>query len=147
MIQFFDTHKIFRRLKLLIICFCLFSGLHSQTLQNLNNDILYWSENHRLNFDDFEGKPNKEDTSLHEISPKMLTHKLGTIIKSINVHLETEQSKTTFTIYTAMKKSSSWLKDKADSTELNHEQGHFDICEIYALLLRRDIKSAKSLSE
>ena len=30
---------------------------------------------------------------------------------------------------------------------MNHEQGHFDICELYARVLRRDIRKAKSLAE
>lgn len=77
----------------------------------------------------------------------MLTHKLGAIIKSIDVHLMTERCKTTFTIQAGMKQSLSWIKVYCDTIELKHEQGHFDICEIYVRILRRDIKNAKSLSE
>ena len=42
--------------------------------------ILYWSQNHRLTFDDFKEKPSQSDTTLHEAFPKMLTHKLGAIM-------------------------------------------------------------------
>lgn len=111
------------------------------------DDILFWTENHRLTFDDFQGKPEQSDTTLYESSPNMMTHKLGAIIKSIDVHLSTQRGKTVFTIYAGMQKNQSWIKYPGDSITLSHEQGHFDICEIYARILRRDIQRAKSLSE
>ena len=98
-------------------------------------------------FADFQGKPKKEDTTLHNVSPKMLTHKLGSIIISIDVDYVTARGKTVFTIRAGMKKNASWIKDKGDTLSLKHEQGHFDICEIYARILRRDIRNAKSFSE
>ncbi len=127
-----------------LLCFSIICGLNAQPKQDDNN-ILYWTKDHRLTFDDFEGKPNRQDTTLRIHSPTILTHKLGAIIKSINVHLITEGGKTTFIIHAAMKKNLSWIKDKGDTISLSHEQGHFDICEIYARILRRDIKHARSL--
>ena len=138
--------KLLRRLNLIILCLSFFIVLDSQIIQQ-DDDILYWTKNHRLTFADFQGKANKEDTTLHETSAKMLIHKLGSIIKSIDVHLVTERGKTAFTIYAGMKKKSSWIKDYGDTISLKHEQGHFDICEIYVRILRRDIQNAKSLSE
>ncbi len=138
--------KLYRRLQLVLFCLCIFIKLNSQTAAN-NSDILYWSQNHPLAFENFKGKPTQSDTTLREASPKMLTHKLGAIIKSIDVHLLTEHNKTTFTIQAGMEQSLSWIKDDGDTAELKHEQGHFDICEIYARILRRDIKNAKTLSE
>jgi predicted secreted Zn-dependent protease len=46
-----------------------------------------------------------------------------------------------------MDKSRSWIKSKTDSASLRHEQGHFDITEIYARKLRKDITHARSLFE
>lgn len=138
--------KCRRRFQLALVCFCIFCRLHSQTLNN-EDDILYWSQHHRLTFDNFKWKPTQSDTTLSEASPAMLTHKLGAIIKSIDVHILTKHSKTTFTIQAGMKPNLSWIKDYGDTAELKHEQGHFDICEIYARILRRDIKKATSLSE
>jgi hypothetical protein len=131
---------------LILSFFCIFFKVNSQTTTN-DDDIIYWSQNHRLTFKDFKGTPTQSDTTLREASAKMLTHKLGAIIKSMDVHLLTERNKTTFTIQAGMKQSLSWIKDYGDTIELKHEQGHFDICEIYARILRRDIKNAKSLSE
>lgn len=139
-------YKLLRRLNLIIPGICFFNALHSQTIQQ-NDDILYWTKKHRLTFVDFKGKISLEDTALHEGSTKMLTHKLGAIVKSIDVRLVTERGKTVFTINAGMKKESSWIKDYGDTVSLKHEQGHFDICEIYARILRRDIQKVKSLSE
>ena len=46
-----------------------------------------------------------------------------------------------------MNKSLSWIRNINDTITLKHEQGHFDICEIYARILRREIKKATSVSE
>lgn len=139
-------YRFNRRIQLIIICLCILCRLHAQ-VQDHNDNILYWSQDHRLTFDDFKGKPSHEDTTLRKASPDMLTHKLGAIIKSIDVKFLSERGKTTFTIRAAMKENLSWIKDHDDTIELKHEQGHFDICEIYARILRHDIKNAKSLSE
>src|SRR5919198_1341238 len=127
--------KFYRRLQLILFFLCILFKLNSQTSTN-DDDILYWSQSHRLTFENFKGKPTQSDTTLHEASPKMLTHKLGAIVKSIDVRLLTERDKTTFTIQAGMKQSLSWIKDYGDTTQLKHEQGHFDICEIYARILR-----------
>lgn len=138
-------YKLLKNLTLIIPCICFFTTLNSQGIQN--DDILYWTKYHRLTFSDLQGQPNQGDTTLHKASPNMLTHKLGSIIISIDVHLLTNNGRTNFTIYAGMKRSLSWIKDYADTISLKHEQGHFDICEIYARILRRDIQNAKSLSE
>lgn len=127
----------------LSLSFCI--KTNAQSLQNANK--LFWSENHRLTISDFKGIPTKDDTVLQNVSPNLWTHKLGAITKSIDVFLNTEKNQTTFTIRAGMLPEFSWIKDPADTIELKHEQGHFDICEIYARMLRRDIKKAHSLAE
>lgn len=139
-------HELLRKFKVVVSCICFCTALNSQPVQS-DNDILYWTKNSRLTFSDFQGMPSQKDTTFYEASPKILTHKLGSIIKSIDVHLVTESGKTTFTIYAGMKKNLSWIKDYGDTISLKHEQGHFDICEIYTRIFRQEIKNAKSLSE
>lgn len=139
-------HIFYKGLLCTLFSLLIFFKLFSQVTGN-NTDILYWSQNHRLSFDDFKGKPTRNDTTAHEVNPKILTHRLGAIIESIDVHLLTEQNKTIFTIKAGMKQSASWIKDYGDTAELKHEQGHFDICEIYSRILIRDIRKAKSLAE
>lgn len=110
-------------------------------------DILYWSATPRLTFKDFQGKPNKEDTTLRALSPETMTHKMGSIMTTIHVNFESHQGKTTFTIRAGMDRNSSWIKNSGDTISLKHEQAHFDITEIHARQLRKDILKAKSLSE
>lgn len=127
----------------LSLAFCIKSN--AQSLQNASK--FFWSENHRLTISDFKGIPAKDDTVLQNVSPNLWTHKLSAITKSIDVSLNTEKNKTTFTIRAGMLPEFSWIKDPGDTIELKHEQGHFDICEIYARMLRRDIKKALTLDE
>lgn len=132
-----------RTIFLVIVFKCSISSLNAQGADT----ILFWSKDHRLNFADFQGKQRKEDTTLIAATSNMATHTLGSIVKSIDVHVKTEKTKIIFTIYAGMKRNLSWLKNNGDSITLKHEQGHFDICEIYARMLRRDLQKAKSMDE
>ena len=138
-------NSLFKRLCLFILGTYSFTILQAQT--NEEDDILYWTKSQRLTFVDFQGKPGPGDTALREASAKTITHKRGSITKSIDVQYKTERGKTVFTIQAGMKKSLSWIKNPGDSISLRHEQGHFDICEIYTRMFRRDIQKAKSLAE
>lgn len=138
-------NSLFKRLCLFILGTYSFTILQAQT--NEEDDILYWTKSQRLTFTDFQGKPGPGDTALREASAKTITHKLGSITKSIDVQYKTERGKTVFTIQAGMKKSLSWIKNPGDSISLRHEQGHFDICEIHTRMFRRDIQKAGSLAE
>jgi hypothetical protein len=138
--------KFLKGLSLVIPCISFFIGLYSQTVQR-DGDTLYWTENYRLAFSDFQGRAGIEDTALHESLSKIPIHAHGGIRKGIDVRLTTKRGETTFTINAGMQRKSSWIKAYHDTISLKHEQGHFDICEIYARTLRREIKNAKSLSE
>jgi hypothetical protein len=39
----------------------------------------------------------------------------------------------------------SWIKDKSDSLTLTHERAHFDITEIYARKLRKELSTIKNI--
>lgn len=113
----------------------------------IDEGFLFWNKNHRLNFTDFKGLPIISDSSLTKMDKMNSTHTLGTISKSIDIKLVNRSGRTTFTIYAGMNQTNSWIKNNDDSLTLKHEQGHFDICEIYARLLRKGIKKARSLAE
>ena len=119
--------------------------LHGQK-GSVKSDILFWKQGQLLSFADFKGKSANDDTLLTHHLEQTQTHKLGYIATSINVHYELANGKTTFTIKAAMQRSTSWIRQRDDSLLLKHEQGHFDICEIYARVLRRDIRKATSLT-
>lgn len=90
-----------------------------------SNDYLLWSENRPLTWDDFKGKPEKRFAAastcydiLKEISGNKVT------IKAV------------FFYYKSWKK---WPLDEV----LWHEQKHFDIVELYARKLRKQISEIK----
>lgn len=98
-------------------------SLTQEQAQHSESDTLHWSKNRKLTWDDFRGVP---DTS--------------TIYRAITFSGFLTQSKYTsdttisVIISAVFYKQRSWVKDKfRDSlTTLNHEQGHFDITEVYA---------------
>jgi hypothetical protein len=142
MLTLYNIHKT---LLAFIICLNLFTTLHAQIAKQ-DNDILYWTQKYRLAFSDFHGKAPKRDTTLADASATTLTHRLGSVLTGINVHYESKGGKVAFTIQAALKKASSWIRNYGDTITLKHEQGHFDLCEVYARTLRRDIQRATSLS-
>lgn len=131
------------RYLLLMASSCISANGNAQT-HRPDTNILYWTTNPILIFADFQRKPEPADTALNPPA-KTLTHTLGAIVKSVDVHFVTTRGKTVFTIRAAMKKNASWIRNANDTVTLKHEQGHFDICEIYARMLRRDIAKTKSL--
>ena len=98
-------------------------------------------------FSDFKGNPQEDYINFGNRTSENIIHKLGTISKSIDLTYINSHGSTTFNIYAGMNTKDSWIKNKNDTITLKHEQGHFDICEIYARILRRDIKKAKTIDE
>jgi hypothetical protein len=133
------------KLQLTLILVLVFLQVRSQS-PNSDFDLIYWSEGKLLTFSDFKGRPYEGDTTSHEAGNNIQKHKLGAIVKSIDVHLLTEKSKSTFTIRAGMNRAMSWIQNFNDTAILKHEQAHFDICEIYARILRREITKASNLS-
>lgn len=131
-----------RQSNILILCI-----IGAAALSFTATQYLFWNKNYRLGFSDFKGSPTEKDTALTRTDEKFYTHTLGAISKSIDVKLVNKNGKTTFTIYAGMDQFNSWIKNPDDSITLKHEQGHFDICEIYARLLRKEIRQVKTLDE
>jgi hypothetical protein len=125
-----------------IFCFIIIIGSSF-----IDGGILFWNKNFRLGFDNFKAVPTVNDTSMIRTGKIYSAHRLGVISKSIDVKLINKGGKTTFTIYAGMNQNQSWIRNTGDTVTLKHEQGHFDICEIYARMLRKEIKNAKSLTE
>jgi hypothetical protein len=108
------------------------------------DEIIFLQPGKRLSFSDFKAA-GKMGNSINDTPANI--HKFGVIVKGIDVQLVTENNKTIFTIYAGMIPRLSWIKNQGDSITLNHEQGHFDICEIYSGRLRRDIRKVASMAE
>lgn len=139
---------LFNKSSLLLILgsFLVFHISYAQRSDDKGDDRIFWSARQKLTFGDFQGSPDSADTALHHLSATSLSHHLGSIVSAIVVYPSKEQAKTTFAIYAVMNKNKSWIIHKNEK-ELSHEQGSFDICEIYARILRRGIKQTKTVAE
>jgi predicted secreted Zn-dependent protease len=89
-------------------------------------DLIKWSENRKLTWDDFKAEPLKMGSTA-----AMTTTHLGF---SYNV----ANGKITYKIDCEFEKNRSWGLVKNDWI-LKHEQGHFDIAEIFARQLNRSV--------
>jgi hypothetical protein len=91
-------------------------------------DTLNWKQGNRLSWNDFRGKPDQRSNFL-ALSSTGISYSIYFTANTIQLDAEA------FFV-----KSNSWKKPAADSSLLLHEQGHFDITEIYR---RKIVKSAK----
>ncbi len=115
-----------------LLIFSLFFVFKSDTIQELS-----WTENYKLTWEDFKGKPNQE-TDAVAITASGLTfsysinktpqkvHSFKTLVKA---HFYPEHS---------------WCKkEMVDDHILKHEQLHFDITELHARKFRKRITTLK----
>lgn len=106
--------------------------LNSQT--KIKGERITWSKERMLTYEDFKARPQKGNIAAAlanvSIDPKIDNHNTQgvqlTIIAKFNTSL-------------------SWMKEegKGDSYLLKHEQGHFDIFEIFARRCRKELMEAK----
>ncbi|HXB43020.1 MAG TPA: DUF922 domain-containing protein [Puia sp.] len=93
-----------------------------------SNSLIDWSSDRKLTWDDFKARPQKNSPNA------ALT---GTNIKFAYSYKSNEGFK--YHITCQFDKNSSWGRIKTDYI-LSHEQGHFDIAEIYARRLHKALK-------
>jgi hypothetical protein len=92
-----------------------------------SQDTLHWSADRHLTWDDFQGKP-ESNTRFGAITNAVVRY-------SLTANDDSFQAR----VICFFKKSSSWSKYKQDEALLSHEQGHFDIAELFARKLRKAI--------
>ena len=114
----------------IILCFSL-------TLGQPSDGIIYWDQDRLLKWDDFEGKPVK-NTPYHA-----QTH------GSLNYTFDSDGPGVyTFRLNVKFDKNKSWSKPKEQTDNLlNHEQGHFNIYEIYGRMIMKQITESKVLND
>jgi len=94
-----------------------------------DRNTIQWEAGHRLGWDDFKSIPDESATNAALTS------------SSINFKYNYSSDKGfSYTIACLFEKKSSWGRVKTDYI-LAHEQGHFDIAEIYARKLYKTIKA------
>ncbi len=96
-------------------------------LQEINTDTLRWSPAYRLKFEDFKGDDNSATIQYDTANYT----KLGFSTVYIDYTPKYENQKFMIEACAVFVKNKSWLKRK-DERVLKHEQGHFDIAELYA---------------
>lgn len=106
------------------ILFAFLSKAQSNSIRWENDSILSWS--------DFMGKPDLTSNRSAISVVGIVTGKFKWNDKTVNGKIEV-----------SFDKDSSWSKIYNDSLLLNHEQGHYDIAEIYARMIRRELSVRK----
>jgi hypothetical protein len=90
-----------------------------------NDTIIKWSENYKLGYADFAREHFGTKDSLAKYDT------LATIDCFIKYEIKLESGKRVIHAFAAMHPQTSWMKVKLPGV-LQHEQGHFDLTEIYA---------------
>lgn len=101
-----------------------------------------WSKQKRLSFDDFKGEVGVSTAAA--VSAVSIKHKI------LSQSIWTGRIK--IKIYASFDKLSSWVKPEFETLQLlAHEQGHFDITEIFSIKLQEridaEIKSSQDFIE
>jgi hypothetical protein len=88
-------------------------------------DTIRWAKDYKLDYSDFQGPPqiNKASGAAYD------TFAISTC--SIKYHIKIDSGKKKIDAQAIFLKSQSWMISK-NASVLKHEQGHFDITEIYA---------------
>ena len=96
-------------------------------------DLIKWDKNYKLKWEDFKGKIDRSDETIGAMCSSYLKIK----------NLGWKKSNGYFLIWAVFDMSDSWSKLKKNKDALKHEQGHFDITEIYARLLRKKLNNKR----
>lgn len=93
-----------------------------------------WSAGRKLQWQDFQG-----------VAPGHQQHVAAITACGIGYYTNSVSAgeRPTITVYNSFYMRDSWVRQEAaDERVLTHEQGHFDLCEIYTRLLRQEIAAA-----
>jgi predicted secreted Zn-dependent protease len=104
----------------------LFSMVYTQS----QNNLIEWSADRRLTWQDFKAQPDKNSTNAALTS------------SSINIEFGYNNTGLKYNIKCRFDQNLSWGRIKNEYI-LSHEQGHFDIAEIHARKLNKSLKVYK----
>lgn len=118
----------------MFVLYVYWTDLKAQSFdENDSIDIVEWKENRRLTYNDFKGP--QDSTFLVYGHPANGAASMNLIAQFAYDSTNTMTANVTNVFY----KGKSWMVIRKPSV-LNHEQGHFDISEIYARRLRKEIE-------
>ncbi|WP_207512395.1 DUF922 domain-containing protein [Longitalea luteola] len=92
------------------------------------NNLIPWSASRKLTWSDFKGEPDPHSSNAALTS------------SNINIEFGYDEKGFTYSIKCSFDKNRSWVRIKNNDV-LVHEQGHFDIAEIYARKLNKLMRS------
>jgi predicted secreted Zn-dependent protease len=119
--------------RVLILLLCVFRlNILSQADTNNNSNIKEWEECCQLEWSDFRGNRNKGSSWEAAAS-------VGIKIFNFKWNNNTASGK----VIAFFNRNYSWTEIETDEG-LSHEQGHFDLTEIYARLIRKELTSKKN---
>ena len=104
--------------------------------QDDGEDVIVWQKNHRLTWNDYKGKPQHNRfaaaSTVYSMHRHIYKDANGNIMASIKAHFYPQDS---------------WKGSYLDDALLAHEQKHFDIVELYARKLRKQLMEIKVRNE
>ena len=121
MIQLYVDKSSMNKLILYIVFFFLPVASAAQTA---DEELLEWSSSRRLNWNDYKGKPDPTSDSA------------ATTTTYLSIQYKISSTDFGYQIKSLFSKNRSWGLHKSDYI-LSHEQGHFDIAEIFARKLHK----------
>lgn len=96
--------------------------------QSSSEDVLAWSPDRKLTWEDYKAKPDPGSDAAASTTTYL----------SIEYHIT--NSSFSYTIQSRFSRDRSWGRHKSDYI-LSHEQGHFDIAEIFARKLHKEMSA------
>lgn len=116
-------------MKSLLAVFLVTIGLTS-SIQGFTQDTIYWSPCYQLKYEDFKGRPDSTNPQL-----------ANSYIR-LNYTYDIQAGQLRFKVSCFFLKNISWTKYDLP-TLMEHEQGHFDIAELFALKLEQRFTAYK----
>lgn len=106
--------------------------LLKNSIGNLQEELIYWSYEVKLSWDDFKGKPDPKNNKTALTTAGLSIKTNQTTPNQIEVQIESR-----------FQPNLSWSKDKENDYLLMHEQKHFDLVEVYARTARKTLNENK----
>ncbi|MDJ1471146.1 DUF922 domain-containing protein [Xanthocytophaga flava] len=120
-----------RKVYLTIIFYILCTNLFAQMQKEAEVDSILWNPTEKLRWVDFQGPPN----------PQALFEKAACASSIYVKGGKRSVGFPDFIVGCYFLKKQSWTLDTLSESLLRHEQGHFDIAELYARKIRQTIDS------
>lgn len=119
-----------------LFCSSIFLLLTSFVFAQSKLDTIHWRPDYKLKWEDFQAHPDNNSPDIANSNT------------SFSYRYQTATTGNTFVVVAYFNKNKSWVqRDKMNSNTLIHEQGHFDIREIYAKKLSQILNNHLNMEQ